>query len=1054
MTPVYPDQIPVPGLIKQVLSGLSSQAHSTAFPENAALCALLMFQLVKKNYYPVFLVDSEVLRENVHDSLVSFFDDKSISYRTAPDLALGEKGPESTRFQNQLHHFLARLLQNETRALCSSAAVLDLPLPDRIQLQKRKFHFHRGGEYEYDWILAILEDGGYQRVPQVEHNGEFSVRGGIIDVYPFGRTYPLRLELFGNTLESIREFNPNSQLSTHEIESFDLLPRLDPSDPDGLMQLLPQNTVIIASASSSIKKPSAFPVIRLSGLSEDHGLPPWSEDVGDRALDYLQEILPNWSVYLFYDHELLVKNLKKHFSDEDRLHFIPHIIHDSFYSPDLHSLFLNADQLFHVEHIVNPDKQFIPEYAESVDAPSALKYGDFVLHSEYGVGRFMGIETLHSGPVKQDALVLEFQNADKVYVALKYINKIFKYSGVDEHNPRLASLRKNSWEGTRRSVRNSVKAIAEDLLSLYGERHKALGYAFLSNDDSIRDIEESFPHTETPDQKSVIDEIYADMESSAVMDRLVCGDVGFGKTEVAVRAAFKAVLSSKQVAVLVPTTILSIQHYETFSNRLKAFGINIDILNRFRTGKDLNKLYTKLADGRCDVLIGTHKMLSEKVQFKDLGLLIVDEEHRFGVRDKERIKQLKKNIDVITMTATPIPRTLEFSLMGLRDISRIETAPKERMPILTRIMNWDPDAIREALQRELKRNGQIIILVNNVRNLEAYVKRFEKLVPGTRIRYAHGQMPGPELEKRLIDFYHHEYDILISTTIIESGIDIPNANTLVVFDAQNFGLSQLYQIRGRVGRSHRRAYAYLIIPSNRLISPDAEKRLRTLEYYTDLGSGYHIAMRDLEIRGGGNLFGTSQSGFINNVGYDYYLSLLNEEIERLKKGADPSADLPEIPADVNLNIDAYIPEDYISNSNQKLDQYRLLGRCRNRDDLQRFRRNIQDRYGSLPPQVEHLIEEKRISLRLQPFYIEKLTVTSSEMIFQFVGTEDNLFLQKIAGRFSDHCRDRNQEIYFSTRKGLSARISLRGKSAEQILATLFIDEPDKEEEPELLIEKN
>ena len=528
------------------------------------------------------------------------------------------------------------------------------------------------------------------------------------------------------------------------------------------------------------------------------------------------------------------------------------------------------------------------------------------------------------------------------------------------------------------------------------------------------------------------------------MDRLVCGDVGFGKTEVAIRAAFKAILSNKQVAILVPTTILSIQHYESFSSRLNTFGIKVDIVNRFRKQSELQLLYKNLADGHLDILIGTHKMLSPKTIFKDLGLLIIDEEHRFGVRDKEKIKQMRKNVDVMTMTATPIPRTLEFSLMGLRDISKIETPPRERIPILTKLMFWAPDKISEALNRELLRNGQSIIVSNDVKSLDSIKSRIQKLVPSARIEYAHGQMKGDELEKRLIGFYHHKYDILIATTIIESGIDIPNANTLVVFDAHKFGLSQLYQIRGRVGRSHRRAYAYLIIPKHKHLSASAEKRLRTLEYYTDLGSGYHIAMRDLEIRGSGNLFGTIQSGFLNNVGYEYYLELLNEEIEKIKTGIN-NDDKVEYIADINLNMNAYIPDSYIANTNQKLDQYRMLSKCKNTKDINRIESNLQDRYGNLPKEVSLLFTEKKLSLALAPFQSTKLLVTEKEIIIYFPKNENNKALQKSASDLSQLCQEKNIEIYFSTRKVLSARLPLKTSPPLDLLLKMFpeIDKQNK-----------
>ncbi len=1010
-------------------------ADPLRIPDNPATIALLMASLIEAGQLPIFLQDNEVKRENIYDSLVSFFGEERIAY-LMPRPESGIASPDDARFQNQIHNLISLLLDSRTAALCAHSEAPELKIPDRELIRRKKATFHRGREYQFDWILSVFSDSGYQRSPQTEHNGEFSVRGGIVDIYPFGRSSGLRLELFGDTLESIREFNPHSQLSTREIESFELLPRLTGDDPDTLQSYFPANTVILSA--SPPPRDLGFPLIL---LDDTMPAPRWTPPPDKTPSDIIDSLLrENKEIHLFYDHALLVENLRKEFESRPGLHFHHAILHDSLTDHHGNRLLINCDQLFHVEHVVNPDRQFIPDYAETLDAPSALKYGDLVIHSDYGVGRYLGIETLLNGRVRQDALVIEYQNNDKVYVALKYISRIFRYSGADNFTPHLANLRRSSgWESTKRSVKKAVREIAADLLRLYGQRQQGTGFAFHGNEDMMAEIERSFPHTETPDQKRVIDEIYADMETSHIMDRLVCGDVGFGKTEVAIRAAFKAVLSGKQVAVLVPTTILSIQHFENFLSRFKPFGITVEIINRFRTKSELTRLYQALSEGACDVLIGTHKMLSGAFSFKDLGLLIIDEEHRFGVRDKDKIKQLKNNVDVLTMTATPIPRTLEFSLMGLREISRIETPPKERMPIITKIQHWSPDKIGEAVRRELDRNGQIIVVSNDIHSLDAIVMRFEKLAPGARVKYAHGQMKGSELENRLIDFYHHKYDILIATTIIESGIDIPNANTLIVFDAHRFGLSQLYQIRGRVGRSHRRAYAYLIIPKHKLLTPEAEKRLRTLEYYTDLGSGYHIAMRDLEIRGSGNLFGTVQSGFINTVGYDYYLSLLNEEIRKINEEVRDAESQLDFPPDVSLGMDAYIPDEYIDNTNLKLDQYRRINGSATTEDLDRNIRAMMDRYGRLPEPVINLIFEKKLSLALQPYFIEKLTVLEKEISLSYPKSDNNSALQDAALRFSSLCYEKNLELFFSTRKGLSAKIPLKNTHPKEILARLFPD---------------
>ncbi|MFW5787875.1 MAG: transcription-repair coupling factor, partial [Halanaerobiales bacterium] len=603
-----------------------------------------------------------------------------------------------------------------------------------------------------------------------------------------------------------------------------------------------------------------------------------------------------------------------------------------------------------------------------ISSLNELKVGDYVVHENHGIGKYKGIKTLEVQDQHQDYLVIQYADEDKLYVPTEHVDLVQKYIGADQKPPKLYKLGGSEWKKVKQRVKSSVREMAIGLLELYAERETIDGYAFSPDTVWQKEFEDVFPYQETPDQIQAIEDVKKDMESNTPMDRLLCGDVGYGKTEVAIRAAFKAAMDQKQTAVLVPTTILAQQHFNTFRERIDKYPINVEMISRFRSKSEQKKVLKKLARGKVDIIIGTHRLLSKDVVFNDLGLLIIDEEQRFGVSHKEKLKDLKRNVDVLTLTATPIPRTLHMALVGVRDMSVIETPPENRYPIRTYIREFNKDLIKETIRREMNREGQVYFVHNRVEDIDKKAAMISDLLPEARVAVAHGQMNENKLEKIMFDFYNKEYDVLVCTTIIENGLDIPNVNTIIINRAENMGLAQLYQLRGRVGRSNRVAYAYLLYQKDRVLSEVAEKRLKAIKEFTNLGSGFKIAMRDLEIRGAGNLLGAEQHGHIASIGFSLYCKLLESAIEELK-GEDKTED---IEIEVNLSIDAYIPEEYITDSKQKIDIYKKIKRARSESKIIDIVDELLDRFGDPPQVVMNLIEITRIKITARKLNIEKI----------------------------------------------------------------------------------
>ena len=608
-----------------------------------------------------------------------------------------------------------------------------------------------------------------------------------------------------------------------------------------------------------------------------------------------------------------------------------------------------------------------------------LKIGDYVVHKSHGIGQFIGVNTLKADGVIKDYIKIRYRNDDMLYIPTSDLDSIRKYVGGGEAAPKINKLGSKEWENTKTKVKKNLQEVAKDLIELYAKRQKVKGYAFSKDTDWQKQFEDSFEYQETDDQLRCIEETKKDMEEAKPMDRLLCGDVGYGKTEVAIRAAFKAVMDQKQVAYLVPTTVLANQQYEGFKKRMENFAVRVELLSRFRTKKEQDEIVRKLKLGEIDVVIGTHRLLSKDVEFKDLGLLIIDEEHRFGVKDKEKIKQYKTNVDVLTMTATPIPRTLHMSIVGVRDMSVIYEPPQNRKPVQTYVLEYDEEIIREAITKELERNGQVFYLYNKVEGIEAKAIQIANLVPEAKVTFAHGQMSGKELEEIMMDFINGESNVLVCTTILESGIDIPNANTIIVENADRLGLAQLYQIRGRVGRGATQAYAYITYKRDKLLSEVADKRLKTIKEFTEFGSGFKIAMRDLEIRGAGSLLGEIQSGHMEQVGYDTYCKLLDDVVKEMQGVAVEE----EQDIQIDLSFSSYIPEEYIENSSQKIEIYQDIALCRTEEDIQNVTDEIIDRYGPMPEEVENLLEIARIKNLARNANVIKISQKKDGIVFLY-----------------------------------------------------------------------
>jgi transcription-repair coupling factor (superfamily II helicase) len=928
---------------------------------------------------------------------------------------------------------------------------------NRKSLVKNTLSIRVGDKIDINFVAETLNEYDFERSDFVYEAGQYSVRGGILDVFSYAAEYPYRLDFFGNEVESIRTFHPETQLSITSVSAMHLIPdvqtKLTQETRESFFSFLPKNTCIwikdqetLLEISDKIFQKVNDDFEKITSSSGDIQLitPPLARydckkdiqqalkqftliEFGKRAYSKNNQVI-NYpaknpgSFQKDFDRlaHTLLDNQSSGFQNIicsesprqlERLDVIFNEINTSIqFKPLLISLregFIDENQkialypdhqLFERFHRFKEKNKFSKNKALTLKELRSLQVGDFVTHIDYGIGRFAGLNLIETSNGEQEVIRLIYRDDDVLSVSIHSLHKISKYSGKDGAPPSMSKLGSPEWENKKSKVKKQVKDIAKELIALYAKRKSAPGFAFSQDTYLQAELESSFMYEDTPDQAKATIDVKTDMEKPHPMDRLVCGDVGFGKTEIAIRAAFKAVADSKQVAILVPTTVLAMQHFRTFHDRLAAFPCKVEYINRFKSDKQIKETLARVAIGVTDILIGTHRLVNKDVTFKNLGLMIIDEEQKFGVKVKDRLKEMRVNVDVLTLTATPIPRTLHFSLMGARDLSIIATPPPNRQPVETKLVVLNDEILRDGVREELMRGGQVFVVHNRIGELETTANRILRLVPDAKIGIAHGQMDGDKLEKVMMNFIEGHYDVLVATNIIESGLDIPNANTIFIINANHFGLSDLHQMRGRVGRSNKKAHCFLVTPSLSNLTSDARKRLSALEEFSDLGDGIKVAMRDLDIRGAGNLLGAEQSGFINDLGYDMYHKILDEAVQELKENEFRSlfetnlnqvAENLKVDCQIETDLRVLIPESYIQSISERLALYTRLDEIEEENGLNEFIHEIQDRFGEIPMEVKDLTELVKIRWKAQVLGIEKILLKSNILKLHFVSTENH-----------------------------------------------------------------
>lgn len=942
-------------------------------------------------------------------------------------------------------HILKQILHSDSNSrskldiIVSPIQALLQPVPSPQSLSENILCIRKNQEHSRDKLILWLQDHHYQSVSQIENAGEYALRGGIVDIFPYASDVPYRIEYFGDEIESIRGFNLESQLSEQDLDtcqilSLDRIHRVAQTHAAGLesqktslLDYLKKDTWIILKEPASLEdrtrkilidvdnrrtlltedeifgQLSTFTKIHISKLPfvlDNSNYTFHVKSVNDFPQN-IQAIIPELSKITDINTKTIVfcNNSAEEQRFQEIIHTLPakengrlelrigHL-HKGFQFSDIGIAILAHHEIFHRYRQRREPKK--PIQTRAIDSFLELKRGDYIVHMTHGIGRFRGMETLEEEGHKREYLIVEFDEGTKIYVPATKIELVQKYIGSSDHKPRLDKIGSKYWEVRKRRTENAVKDVASDLLHIQALRNAKEGIVYPKDTEWQKEFEAEFIYEETPDQLQIIEDIKRDMESERPMDRLICGDVGYGKTEIAMRAAFKAVMYGKQVAVLVPTTILAQQHYSTFSERMADYPVKIEVLSRFKTQKEQKDVLEKTSAGLTDILIGTHRLLQKDVHFKDLGLVIIDEEQRFGVEHKERLKRLRQMVDVLTLTATPIPRTLHMSLMGIKDISSLNTPPSGRQAIHTQIIRFDPARIRQAIMFELNRDGQVYFVHNRVYNIERIAQTLSRIVPEARITTLHGQMDERFMEQRMHEFVEGKADILVCTTIIESGLDIPNVNTILINCADTFGLADLHQLRGRVGRYKHRAYAYMILPVDRPITPEAEKRVKAVEEFAELGAGFRIAMRDLEIRGSGNILGTEQHGHIAAVGYEMYCRLLELAV---KKARHETVHEP-IEVSIDLKLESFIPKNYIQEDTLKMDIYRRLNRSVTLEEVQAIAHEIADRFGTIPHPVKNLLSESELRIIAQGARIRSMVRVDNILIMQVADlkrAETNLY---------------------------------------------------------------
>ncbi|WP_265427485.1 transcription-repair coupling factor [Chryseobacterium sp. YIM B08800] len=916
-----------------------------------------------------------------------------------------------------------------------------------------------GDQLDFDFVDELLNHYQFNQTDFVSEPGEFSVRGGIVDVFSYSNEKPYRITFFGNEVENIKTFDIETQLSVDKVDGFQLVSNMNFSVSGtrvSFLEILPKESFVISkNGIVGLQKLRTFyekSLVKYEDLNKDiaHRTPQElfisdeeflfdykkfkTVDFSSVGIESIksQEVKLNQTAQPSFhkNFQLLIEDLQEKkeegfdiwisFSTEKQKERLESIfeelghqlafksfkseLHEGFVDPDHKILVYTDHQIFDRYQRYKAKNTFAKSEQLTLKDLMSLKVGDFIAHIDHGIGKFMGLVKVNNDGKIQECFKLTYKNGDLLYVSIHSLHKISKYNGPDGKEIVLSKLGSPAWKSLKQKTKARVKQIAFDLIKLYAERKTAKGFQYSPDSYLQNELEASFAYEDTPDQEKATLDVKKDMEDEGVMDRLICGDVGFGKTEVAIRAAFKAATDGKQVAILVPTTILAFQHYRSFKERLKDFPVTISYLNRFRTAKQKSETLQGLEDGKVDIVIGTHQLAADKVKFKNLGLLIIDEEHKFGVSVKDKLKTMKTNVDTLTLTATPIPRTLQFSLMAARDLSVIKTPPPNRQPVDTNIIGFSEEVIRDAVSYELQRDGQVYFINNRIENLKDIAGLIQRLVPDARVITAHGQMEGKQMEQNVLDFMDGKYDVLVATTIIESGVDVPNANTIFINDAQRFGMADLHQMRGRVGRSNRKAFCYLITPPFDMMTSDARKRLEAIEQFSDLGSGFQIAMKDLEIRGAGDLLGGEQSGFINEMGFETYQKMMQEALEELKddenfenlfENEEDRNKLFKSVKEVNIDTDLelMLPDFYVSSTEERLLLYQKLAEIDNEKDLQKFEAELKDRFGNLPSEAVNLLKSVALKWLAAEIGFEKIVMKNGIFLGYFPSNPQDKFYQ-------------------------------------------------------------
>jgi len=1011
----------------------------------------------------------------IQNTLANLADDHSVLF--FPDsfkrpLFFEELDKNNTVQRTETAH---RINTREKDSLCivTYPEALFEKVVDPELLRNSKIDVRVGEKLDVDTVIAIMIEFGFERVEFVYEPGQFSIRGGIIDIFTHGNEWPYRIDLFDDEVESIKTFHPATQLSLTKLSAVSLIPsinhRFKQQEKRSLFDLLPKDSRIwLADVDHLVDRlQKCFETAEVfAGTLESKTNEELRQIFDDRAFLYPKEVIeaissragfhltknthfakPNHTIdfgskpqpsfnknfnflienlqknekegyqnFIFTDNPKQIERFNNIFRDiGQKVKYTPitEAIHGGFIDPVLKLACYTDHQIFERFHRYKLRQGFTKDQALSLKMLRELQPGDFVVHIDHGVGRYSGLEKIEVNGHLQESLRIFYQNNDILYVSINSLHKISRYVGSDGTPPKLNKIGSDAWKTLKRKTKAKVKDIAKELIQLYAQRKASKGFAFDPDGYLQNELEASFLYEDTPDQMTATQSVKEDMEKDYPMDRLICGDVGFGKTEIAIRAAFKAITNGKQVAVLVPTTILALQHHKTFSARLGEFGASVDYINRFKSAKEKKETMQRLKDGSLDLVIGTHALLGKEVTFKDLGLLVIDEEQKFGVAAKEKLRSKKFNVDTLTLTATPIPRTLQFSLMAARDLSVIRTPPPNRQPIHTERRVFNDELIKESIYYEVNRGGQVFFVHNRVKSLGDIADMIRKLCPDIQIAVAHGQMEADQLEKTLVGFINGDFDVLVSTNIIETGLDIPNANTIIINNAHQFGMSDLHQLRGRVGRSNKKAFCYLFAPPLSVLTEEARKRLKTLEEFSDLGSGFNIAMKDLDIRGAGNLLGAEQSGFIADIGYETYQKILEEAVQELKEGEYKELFQEELAkktdfvrnVEIDTDIEMLIPDEYVSNIQERLSLYTSLDDIESEEGIEKFRNDLRDRFGPVPEQVEELFHGLRLRWICRRLGFERITLKFRKLRCYFLANPQSLFFesprfQKILGFLS------------------------------------------------------